>query len=254
MLIAEVGLNHLGDEELALRYVNYLSKTSVDAISFQVREAEYYQRSEKKKFKLSNEVYREAARIIHENKKKFGVALADIEMVDFFESLGANFYKVIRNDITDLQLIKQLEQTKKRVIVSTGQSSDKDIDNFLNYLKENFNDDYHNNFVLNHTQLSYDVEDCNLKSIESLREKYNLDVSFGSHCSLPEVLFMSVYSNPSDILFYVKFSDGQKYPDDRHAIEAEEVSYFTNTIKELYKGIGDGVKIKMINKIEETKI
>ena len=42
MIIAEIGLNHLGDIKQARRYVNLLSHSSIDAITLQVREKEYY--------------------------------------------------------------------------------------------------------------------------------------------------------------------------------------------------------------------
>ena len=89
------------------------------------------------------------------NNKKFGIAIADINKIDFFESIETDFYKIIRNDITNKELVKKLIQTRKKLIVSTGVSSENEIKEFLNEFGNE-------NIVLNHTQLSYDISDCNL--------------------------------------------------------------------------------------------
>ncbi len=243
MIIAELGLNHLGNPDLAESYISILSKCDVDGISFQVREKEYYERDNKKQLKFSDKNYIDFSRSIKESNKKFGVAIADIEKIDFFESINTDFYKIIRNDITNTNLVKKILSTGKKVIVSTGLSSENDIDLFLSQFGE------YKNFVLNHTQLSYEEKDCNLKAISSLRDKYNVPISFGSHCSNINVLYMSLCFNPSDILFYVKLNNKIKYPDDKHAVTLNDCSSFLNNIKMLQSAVGSGKKQKLINKI-----
>ena len=99
-------------------------------------------------------------------------------------------------------------------------------------------------------QLSYDVEDCNLSAIETLRLKYGYPVSYGSHCINEKVLYMSLCYNPSDILFYVKDNRPRFYPDDKHAIELNYVNSIVNNLKSLKYAIGTGVKEKMEIKIK----
>ena len=243
MIIAELGLNHLGNPDLAESYISVLSTCNVDGISFQVREKEYYEKDDKKHLNLSNKNYIDFSKSIKESNKKFGVAIADIEKIDFFESINTDFYKIIRNDLTNTTLVKKILSTGKKVIVSTGLSSEKDIDLFLFQFGE------FKNFVLNHTQLSYEEKDCNLKAISSLREKYNVPISFGSHCSNINVLYMSLCFDPSDILFYVKLDNKIKYPDDKHAVILDDCLSFTNNIKKLQSALGSGKKTKLTNKI-----
>jgi len=247
-LIAEVGLNHMGNHLLAQKYVKTLQTTQVDGISFQVREKEFYQRPEKKHLILSEDAYRSLRETIRSAGKEFGIAIADINKIDFFESLDTDFYKIIRNDMTNDLLVKKLLKTGKKIIVSTGLSTNKDIDNFV----EKFN--HNKNFVLNHTQLSYEEADCNLKAIKHLRQKYDVPISFGSHCYNYNVLYMSLCYEPADILFYVKNDDKIKYPDDKHAIQLKDVASISENIKNLSKAVGTGQKTKIGNKITEMKI
>lgn len=240
MLIAEIGLNHLGNKDIAKDYINQLSDTYVDGITFQVRESEYYEL--KPELKLDNFEYADLISLIKNNNKKAGIAIADIEQINFFESLDVDFYKIIRNDITNNELVKKLILTNKKIIVSTGTCSESTICDFINKFKNN-------NIVLNHTQLSYDTKDCNLSAINTLKSKFNINVSYGSHCSNFNVLYMALCYQPSDILFYVKRNSSFKYPDDKHAIPLNKVGNITKNLKDLSEAIGSGNKKQMEIKI-----
>ena len=234
----------MGQISLVKNYLDKLFLSQVDGISFQVREKEYYESINKKKFLLSDDDYIYISKLFKRTKKKLGIAIADIDKIDFFESINVDFYKIIRNDITNMKLLNKILSTGKKVFISTGLSSDEDIKFFL----DNFGN--YRNFVLNHTQLSYDVKDCNLKAIISLREKYNVPVSFGSHCSNKNVIYMSLCFNPSDILFYVKLDNKINYPDDKHSVLLKNCISFTDNILKLRNAIGDGIKEEFKNKIK----
>ena len=184
MIIAEIGFNHLGQLAKVEKYLEYLLSSDVDAITFQVREREH--RNKKPHRYLPDESFKDIFTQIKGAGKKVGIAIADPEYVSFFENLGADFYKVIRNDITNKNLLEILSNTGKRIYVSTGMASENDIATFVEnpFVKKE-------NFKLVHTQLSYSFEDCNLKSIETMR-KYGLPVAYGSHCREELSLFMSL--------------------------------------------------------------
>ena len=241
MIIAEIGLNHLGYLHIANDCLSSLLESSIDGITLQIREKEYYESNPS--YELSDNEYKKIARRIKKENKKFGVAIADINKIDFLESIDTDFYKVIRNDITNKELMKKLVATGKQLIVSTGLSSDEDIKSFINEFGTK-------NITLNHTQLSHDIKDCNLLAIKLMNDRYNCNISFGSHCDNINVLYMSLCYNPSSILFYVKpDSFGIQFPDDEHAIFLKDVSMIVNNIKTLTNAIGTGIKQKMKNKI-----
>tara|TARA_Y100000593_G_C4283464_1_gene324042 strand:- start:493 stop:1275 length:783 start_codon:yes stop_codon:yes gene_type:complete len=255
-IIAEIGLNHLGQYEEVTEYLDKIFESDVDGIEFQVRDNSFYSRPEKKKLQLTNSEYKKICDLIHSRNKSFGVALTDITKVDFFESIGTDFYKVIINDITNKPLVRVLCDTGKKVLISTGLSSDRDIENLADMVSQ------YPKVVLNHTQLSNEPSDSNLKAIEIMKRKYNMPVSFGSHCNNHNVLYMSLCFNPSDILFYVKNESEAKleweklgfpYPDDEHAILLEDVKDVVNNIKLLSRAVGSGIKEKMDNKLKVNK-
>tara|TARA_R100000664_G_C2750448_1_gene137776 strand:- start:460 stop:1197 length:738 start_codon:yes stop_codon:yes gene_type:complete len=245
MIIAEIGFNHLGKVEIADNYIDTLLQSGVDAITFQIRERRH--RDNKPHRYLPDSVFPDIFSKIKNSGKKIGIAIADIEYIPFFENLNVDFYKVIRNDITNMGLLKKLAETKKKIYVSTGMASEEDI---LYFTKQDFVQS--GNFRLVHTQLSYSLEDCNLKSIQSMK-KHGMPVAYGNHCRDEISIFMSLCFAPSDLLFYVKGEKDIEYPDHEHAILTSSVKRMVDRIEKARLSIGSGEKEKMTNKIEEKK-
>tara|TARA_R100000008_G_C3580105_1_gene167907 strand:- start:1110 stop:1847 length:738 start_codon:yes stop_codon:yes gene_type:complete len=242
MIITEIGFNHLGKVELANSYVNTLLQSGTDAITFQIREKQH--RESKPQRYLPDDTFSGIFSKVKNSGKKVGIAIADIEYISFFENLDVDFYKVIRNDITNMELLRKLSETNKVIYVSTGMASEEEI---LNFIKQDFVQS--GNFRLVHTQLSYSLEDCNLQSIQSMK-KHGIPVAYGSHCRDEVSIFMSLCFSPSDVLFYVKGEEDIEYPDHEHAIRINSVKRIIDKIKKARLSIGSGKKEKMINKIE----
>ena len=248
MIIAEIGFNHLGNLDIANQYVDSLIQCDVDAITFQVREAEH--REANLSLYLNDDSYKNLFLKIKNSGKKLGVALADTDYVSFFENLDVDFYKVIRNDISNKKLINLLMMTGKQIFVSTGMSSKKDIENFIIFIDQSTKN--RNQFKLVHTQLSNALEDCNLKSIEKMKE-YGLDVAYGHHCGDVTAIFMALCYNPSDLLFYVKGSPDFQYTEDSHAIQIDQIQDLIKKIHRYNDAVGTGIKMSMNNKIENPE-
>ena len=248
MIIAELGFNHLGNLDIANQYVDSLIQCDVDAITFQVRETEH--REANLSLYLNDDSYKNLFLKIKNSGKKLGVALADTDYVSFFENLDIDFYKVIRNDISNKKLINLLMMTGKQIFVSTGMSSKKDIENFISFIDQSTKK--RNQFKLVHTQLSNALEDCNLKSIEKMKE-YGLDVAYGHHCGDVTAIFMALCFNPSDLLFYVKGSPDFQYTEDSHAIQIDQIQDLIKKIHRYNGAVGTGVKMSMNNKIENPE-
>jgi len=248
MIIAELGFNHLGNLDIANQYVDALIECDVDAITFQVRETKH--REANLSLYLNDDSYKNLFLKIKNSGKKLGVALADTDYVSFFENLDVDFYKVIRNDISNKKLINLLMMTGKQIFVSTGMSSKKDIENFIIFIDQSTKK--RNQFKLVHTQLSNALEDCNLKSIQEMKG-CGLDVAYGHHCGDVTAIFMALCYNPSDLLFYVKGSPDFQYTEDSHAIQIDQIQDLIKKIHRYNGAVGTGVKMSMNNKIENPE-
>ena len=242
MLIAELGLNHFGDVELSDYMIDKLLKSKIDAITFQIRESEFYN-GKWKNFLLPESYYEKAVSKIHEHDKLFGMAISDMDKIEFFEKINTDFYKILSKDLKNTKFLQTLAfTTKKDTFLSTGLSNFEDIDEALNILEKNT--------TLIHTRLSNKAKDVNLKAIETMKSKYDNRIAFGLHCENEHIIYAAAAYEPSDYFIYIKSSKNNlEAPDDLHAIEVSDIDNLIKNIKDIERSIGTGVKNQANNTI-----
>lgn len=241
MFICEVGLNHLGNEEYAIHYINEVIKTDADAITFQILKDSFYADDKYRHLQLPREFYLKASELIRNGQKQFGVAIDDETQIAYMEELGVSFYKILSKDIKNERLIDcLLERTNKKIFVSTGMSDFKEIDSFYSYIHK-----HKERIVLVHTQLTHEIRDVNLKVVKSLSDRYSLPIAFGNHCANQAVIYLALAYGPADIFVYVKGDLKGNYPDDEHAVFLGDLPLVAINLKALPMAIGEGEKLKM---------
>lgn len=252
-IICEIGMNHMGDTAYADEYLAALAGAHPDGLTFQVREKEYYakQKPGESPF-LSDEYYRAAAKRIKKSRMQFGVGLCDVEKVSFFEEIETDLYKILSKDITNTELVSRVLATGKPVYVSTGMSSEEEIESFLTGLT-GLGTSVPANLSLIHTQLSYEDADTNLRAIRRLQESFGVPVAFGSHSTDVNALYSALGFSPSALFFYVKGARPIKHKDESHAIALAQCPAVISEIRKLETMLGDGIKKKMENTIPDQK-
>jgi N-acetylneuraminate synthase len=240
MIITEIGLNHLGSETIAFEMLERLLKSDIDAITFQIREKPFYDRSRPHRISLSNAFYEKAIILCKQGNKKVGIAIADIDLIDFINDQEIDFWKTLSWDILNYDLQNKLQETKKIVFISTGVS---DIDEIREANQHFLNC----RFI--HTQLTHNIHEANLKAIQFIKQSTGKEVAFGLHCTNRNVLFACLGFEPSDIFFYIKPNSTNKFPDDSHAILLDELSILLSEIRLVQTAIGDGNKKKMVKNL-----
>lgn len=250
MIVSEIGLNHLGDSEYANCYLENIIKAKSDAVTFQIREKSFYEtkRDYKSSLKLTCEYYSKANKLCHKNKIKFGIALADETLIDFFESINVDFYKILSKDIGNFSLLSKLGKTEKKLFLSTGLAGIPEIQKAIKAIR-NFKE----NTILIHTQLSHNLNHVNLKSIPFLQKNFGLPVGYGHHAMNSNVLYLALAFNPSDLFFYVKGDRTPQHPDEEHAFFLNHLSELIKNLNQLPKCLGKSTKSKMDVLIENMK-
>lgn len=243
MLIAEIGVNHLGQKKIINNFLKQLINSKIDGITFQILEQKKLEKLKIKEF--SNEFYEEKISQIRRSKKKIGIAINDINKIKFFNDKKIDFWKVLSVDFYNIKLIKQLIKTKKPIYLSTGFSSFEEIIK-ISRISKNIN------FI--HTVLSHKVEDTNLSAIKILKNRLENKISFGLHCSDTDIIYASIFYEPSLIFFYVKRSSLKKIYDNKHAIDLSNLSDMIKKINYLKKAIGNSKKKKISLKNPTKKI
>ncbi len=189
-IVAEVGVNHEGDPELAAELIRIAAQCGVDAVKFQTFRAEHYvssvqpERLERaRKFQLDYETFGRLARIARESGVLFFSTPLHADDVDFLTEIVPMF-KVSSGDLTHLSLIRHVATKGKPIIISTGMGTKEEIqkavDTVLEVRPEASND---GELMLLHCVAAYPTpaEEANLASIGWLKETFALPVGYSDH-------------------------------------------------------------------------
>ncbi len=194
-IIAELGINHNGDLQIAKRMIDAAVHAGVDAVKFQKRtpdvstpEAQKHKMREtpwgylpyieyRHKVEFNEEEYREIDRYCKEKNIPWLVSVWDEPAVDFMEQFDTPAYKIPSAALTDHNLLRYVRKTGKPVILSTGMSTMEQIRRAVNVLGEQ-------DLVIMHCTSTYPCEpdELNLRMIETLRREFpNIPIGYSGH-------------------------------------------------------------------------
>jgi N-acetylneuraminate synthase len=206
-LIAEIGINHNGDVDLAKKLIDVAVKYEFDAVKFQKRTVDLvYSAEELAQRRLSPfgdtngelkhglefglEEYAEIDRYCREQGIQWFASPWDWKSVAFLETFGPPCYKIASATLMDFELLRAVRDTGRPVIVSTGMSRLEEIDSALAILDGV-------PLVLLHCTSTYPCADdeINLAVIETLRARYRRPIGYSGHESslMPSVMSVVGY-------------------------------------------------------------
>tara|TARA_B100000767_G_C19731249_1_gene521778 strand:- start:783 stop:1640 length:858 start_codon:yes stop_codon:yes gene_type:complete len=187
--IAEIGINHNGDIQNALKLIESSKLAGCDAVKFQKRTPKIA--TPKSSWNIMRETpwgkmkYIDYKKKIEFGKKEYDIinkfckkinilwtaSCWDIPSVKFIERYKVKFHKVPSACITDLDLLKELKKTNKPIIISTGMSTEKQIQKAVKIVSQK-------NLSILHCNSSYPAQNhqLNLKYIEKLKTTYKKSV------------------------------------------------------------------------------
>ncbi len=194
-VIAEIGINHNGDIEIAKQIIEAAVHAGVDAVKFQKRtpdvstpEAQKSQMREtpwgyipyidyRHKVEFIAEQYHEIDVFCKEKNIPWMVSVWDEPAVDFMEKFDTPAYKIPSASLTDHELLKYVRKTGKPIIISTGMSTMEQIRKAVKAVGEE-------NLVIMHCTSTYpcEPEELNLKMIETLRKEFpDTPIGYSGH-------------------------------------------------------------------------
>jgi len=267
-IIAEIGNNHNGDIEIAKKLIEIASQIGVDAVKFQVKDIESSFSKEllEKPYNGPNsfgKTYREHKEFLEFNKDQLKTLYEysrqkgiicfstpfDIKSVELLENLNNPIYKISSFHVTDIPLIKRIIDTKKPVIMSTGMSTIEEISKVYQLFTDT------NNLILLQCTSSYPTndEDVNLKSIITLREKFDVNVGYSGHERGTSISAASVMFGASVIERHFTLDRTMKGPDHAASLEPEGMKLLIDKCKRIFNSIGSGEKNVLPCEFENRK-
>lgn len=259
-IIAEAGVNHNGNMELAKKMVVKAKEAGADYIKFQTFQpeklvskyadkAEYQKKTTGgeesqlemlKKLALTQEDFRELKDYCEQVGIGFISTPFDLDSIDFLESLDMDFWKIPSGEITNLPYLIKIAKTGRPIVMSTGMCQMEEIEDALTWLKKSGAAE----ITLLHcnTQYPTPMEDVNLNAMQSLKRQFHLSVGYSDHTQGIEVPIAAAALGAAVIEKHFTLDQTMEGPDHMASLAPEELSAMVRGIRNIEKALGDGEK------------
>ena len=264
-LIAEIGINHNGDMEVAKLLIDAASNSGFDAVKFQKRTIDKVytkkfldspresqwgttQRDQKEGLEFSLSEYKEIDSYCKGKRIQWSASAWDIDSQIFLQQFDCTFNKVASPMLGHMPLLKLIAAEGKKTFISTGMSTLEEIDDIVKIFVE-----AKCPFELMHCNSTYPMkeEDANLLCIPMLKERYGCDVGYSGHeSSLIKVSTTAVALGATSIERHITLDRAMYGSDQAASIESSSLDSFVKAVRAIPSILGNGKKILSE---EETK-
>lgn len=253
--IAEIGINHNGDLEIAKRLIEVSKNAGFDSVKFQKRNPDVStpenQKSQlretpwgtmtyldyKKRIEFGDDEYREISRYAAELGIIWFASPWDPDSVDFLEKHEVPLYKVASASVTDLELLEKISKTRKPVILSTGMSTLPQIEKAIEALKGS-------QIILMQATSSYPMnnEEANLRAMNTLSSNFNLEVGYSGHEVGIQISIAAVALGAVAVERHVTLDRAMWGTDHSASLEPAGMEKLIRDIRIVESALGDGIK------------
>lgn len=259
-VIAEAGVNHNGDYNLAKKMISEAKKAGADYIKFQTfvprnfvscfAEKAVYQKettdvSESQlqmleKLALTWEEFKKLKQYCKSVEIGFLTSPFDLESIQFLEQFDMDFWKIPSGEITNLPYLEKIAKTGRKVVLSTGMSELKEIENAVSILEKNGTTD----IVLLHCNTEYPTpfEDVNLNAMLQIKNKLKKTVGYSDHTKGIEVSIAAAALGAEVIEKHFTLNCMMEGPDHRASLEPDELKTMILAIRNIEKALGSSEK------------
>ena len=260
LIIAEAGVNHNGGIILAKELIAKAKYAGADIIKFQTfisenvvskyaPKAEYQNNNTKtdesqlemvKKLELSFDDFTE----LHNYCKEIGIEFLstafDFESIDFLNQLGMQVWKIPSGEITNLPYLIKIAKLNKKVILSTGMSTMREIEDAVNILKDHGASE----LIILHCTTEYPTpyEDVNLNAMLAIKERFGYEVGYSDHTMGIEVPIAAVALGAKVIEKHFTLDRTMDGPDHKASLEPSELKTMVDAIRNIELSMGTGIK------------
>ena len=260
-IIAEAGVNHNGDINLARGLVDVAVEAGVDAVKFQTfiteeivtrhaEKADYQKENTSneqesqfemlKKLELSFKEFRELKAYCDKRGIIFLSTPFDWKSVDFLNKLKVLAFKVASGEISNFPLLSHIASKEKPIILSTGMSTLEEVEKTLEVIHKTQN----SKVVLLHCTSDYPakIEEVNLRAMRTMHQAFHLPVGLSDHTMGIEISLAAVAMGASVIEKHFTLDKDLPGPDHKASLGPQELKDLVKAIRNIEKALGDGEK------------
>ena len=262
-VIAEIGSVHDGKLNLAFKLIKKAASSGADIIKFQMHISEYEtlkNAPSPKYFNLEDRYkyfkrtsfsfleWKKIKKFCEQNNTDFLCSPFSIEAVNLLEKLKVKYYKVPSGELTNLPLLEKLNKTGKKIILSTGMSDWKEIDNDLRIFNKK-------KIILLQCSSIYPcpLNRVGINVIKEFLNRYKCEVGFSDHTLGSSASFAAAAVGATVIEKHFTLSRNMYGSDAKNSMEPDEFKIFSKTIKEIWHINKCNVDKNNIKKFKEMK-
>ena len=264
MIIAEAGVNHNGDLQMAKELIKVAAIAGADVVKFQTFSAEklvsqsaqladYQERNMDDTAENQLEMLKkiELPRTWHHELKKYADELGilfcstpfDEDALDFLCELGIPFIKIPSGEITNKPFLQRIASKNKQIILSTGMASMAEVNDAINVLLEEGLSIEKLTVLHCNTEYPTPFEDVNLRAMHQFEKHFGVKYGYSDHTLGSEVAIAAVALGASVIEKHFTLDKNLPGPDHKASLEPNELTDFIQFIRNTEKIIsGSGVK------------
>ncbi len=262
LVIAEAGVNHNGDLDLARQLIDVAADAGADLVKFQTfsasrqatrnaRKADYQalatdaaetQHDMLQRLELSEDAHRML--IAHCATRGIGFFSTgfDIECIDLLVSLGMDRFKIPSGEITNLPYLRHVGRLRKPVILSTGMATLGEIDAAITVLELAGTPREQITVLHCNTDYPTPMQEVNLRAMCTMGQVLGVQVGYSDHTTGIEVPIAAVALGASMIEKHFTLSRQMPGPDHQASLEPDELKAMVSAIRNIERALGDGVK------------
>lgn len=259
-IIAEAGVNHNGDINIAKKLVDMAAECGADAIKFQTFKAEEstgsfaekanYQRENNpikesqlemiKKLELPFDNFREIKDYCSKKNIIFISTPDGKESLNYLVNLNVPLIKIGSTEVTNYEFLKQVGQTQKTIILSTGMSTLGEVEKAIEVIYSTGN----KNVKLMHCTTDYptEVEDVNIRAMLTMKEAFKVSVGLSDHTLGFEAAVSATALGAEFIEKHITIDRYMEGPDHKASMPPKEFKEYVRHIRNTEKLLGDGIK------------
>lgn len=253
LLIAEIGINHNGDLELAKKLISNAKEANFDAVKFQKRDIKIVyskelldsprespwgttQREQKNGLEFGEKEYDEINEFCLNKKIEWFCSAWDINSLNFLKKYKLKFNKIASAMVVDTNFLNEVAKEKKHTFISTGMCTKQDIDTAVEIFKS-----FNCPFELMHCVSTYPMEpkEANLETIKALKRVYKCNVGYSGHENGIAISLAATMFDLSSLERHITLDRSMYGSDQSASLEMKGMVNLTSSIEKICLAIGE---------------
>lgn len=273
-IIAEAGVNHNGQLDLALKLCDAAKKAGVDCVKFQTWQTEKIvtRKAEKATYQSENtnnaeesqfdmlkklELSYEDFRLVQEHCNKIGIDFLstpdeEYSLAFLMNELHLPLIKIGSGEVTNIPYLRQMASYHKPIILSTGMATLAQVAMAYDTLIAAGAP----SVSLLHCTTNYPCpkNEVNLRAMQTMKEAFKCPVGYSDHTMGTEIPIAAVAMGAEIIEKHFTLDRNMDGPDHKASLEPHELKYMVDCIRNIEVALGDGIKRPNPNEVEISKV